>query len=1312
MRFPFENHPRFELVEELGDGLLGASFLVRDHGAPVVLSVLEIEAPQDLEAFRRSTAQLARLNHPGLDAHVEVFTEAGRVAMLRPFVHGETLTEYLRRPPQTKPDTDKSEEDVSQGEHPSHTGLEVLVSLNTLEFDLEEAEQERDGDEIASLISEVVRPKADDNEPAPFSLILERLTHVLTGILGALEHLHRFKHTHGALHPNNIIVDEGAQVHLTDFGVQGMIASPGVRDVSSREGWTATSGRFKSIRQRQLRAQMYVAPEVRASGQPSGAGDIYSLGMILYEALSGLSVHQIGVEERSPILSRQPKLPSGWADMITRMIAADPAHRPTPERLRELSRACTNQPAELPPTLTRAPSKLFGRQRVRRALVELAQGALTSAGLEPVLLEGPSGSGKRLVLEHVAYELAERGWVVLRTRCAPDEMVPLETFGKIARELTELLGRAGAGLSQRVRRHRQRAATLFPELRVDAQDTERYTNQTRARALGALRALCSEVSRDRPLLMILEDMHLASVDTMQIALSLQATEGPPVRGMMVGTSTLGARGFGPHTPGGASIPRLEVSLLGADMARALLGEMAPGLKAQVRGGEQYAPLLLKELAYEHTWRAEHGRAQEAQAEVTLASAHTEEQIEASYAELVHARLERLGQKGELLLATLAVAGGSIGVDVLALVGAQESDEGGKGPEHTTSEASLSVLSALRLARREAGVRGSIATYRIAHSLCRRTVLEWLGAKRASACATQLFEALAEVEGDTVSALRFAFGRHSGEVGDDALMKDAERALAWGEQRMAWGWAAHIGEWVLESGREEWSEEELASRAQALARLHAGSGRYARAAQLMGLCAQQESLGTQRSVAYTLDAAEQWYLAGETRQASEALRDALRYFGERYEEGTVSGALGRVKSRLGLGSRIWTKVVGELEHTAGPEDELRAKAYALSLRTRATLNEVRSPGFQRQLESLARGTRDRRITAWAALHHARMAMDHDAARAERTAGRAVADAAQLARAEEDWAGVARAMVASAMLSHQSGDFEGAMERLDDARAMVVRVVDEQPMVRADVLYAMGALARDMGDPGHAEACARRLLREHGRAHPARVMAYRLLMELGFLRGELEQVERGLEVLEGASESIAPSYVWLLGVLGRARLEIVRGRPEVAVGALEMEREGRKLQQLSRFPRHRLAWSIVMAQALCMLAAREQELGSARAERTMKQARGASAELKRWGAGQDAATAAAVHRVLARLALLEDRPRAALREVTAGIERVATLPSPLEAARCMEAHGWVLRHMEREEGAKFVGRRIPCQKAKQGLRLGIASFKVIQCEFQRR
>ena len=111
-----------------------------------------------------------------------------------------------------------------------------------------------------------LRQEIDHNGP----IDIDRLSHLLKQIAAALHHLHQRGMVHLDVKPQNILFEEPMVVKLIDFGIAQKVGS--VLEASNGQAFGTVS---------------YVSPE-QASGEEVGpASDIYSLGCVVYEMVTG-----------------------------------------------------------------------------------------------------------------------------------------------------------------------------------------------------------------------------------------------------------------------------------------------------------------------------------------------------------------------------------------------------------------------------------------------------------------------------------------------------------------------------------------------------------------------------------------------------------------------------------------------------------------------------------------------------------------------------------------------------------------------------------------------------------------------------------------------------------------------------------------------------------------------------------------------------------------------------------------------------------------------------------------------------------------
>jgi serine/threonine-protein kinase len=138
-------------------------------------------------------------------------------------------------------------------------------------------------------------------------------------IADALDAAHERGLVHRDVKPSNVLLDERERAYLTDFGLSAQISEQRVR-----EG-------------RSLGTAAYAAPEQIHDGPVDGRADVYALGCVLFECLTGeppyrgdreLAVLWAHLEQPPPAVSaRNPTLPAALDEVVARALAKDPAER-------------------------------------------------------------------------------------------------------------------------------------------------------------------------------------------------------------------------------------------------------------------------------------------------------------------------------------------------------------------------------------------------------------------------------------------------------------------------------------------------------------------------------------------------------------------------------------------------------------------------------------------------------------------------------------------------------------------------------------------------------------------------------------------------------------------------------------------------------------------------------------------------------------------------------------------------------------------------------------------------------------------------
>ncbi len=138
------------------------------------------------------------------------------------------------------------------------------------------------------------------------------------GIAQGLAHVHSLGVVHRDVKPANVLLTLTGTAKLADFGVARMMGDD--HDLTQTGHTIGTAA--------------YLAPE-QVKGQPvTGASDVYALGLVLLEVLTGRRAYTGPPAEAALArLHRSPIVPvslgARWTRLLTQMTAADPAARPT-----------------------------------------------------------------------------------------------------------------------------------------------------------------------------------------------------------------------------------------------------------------------------------------------------------------------------------------------------------------------------------------------------------------------------------------------------------------------------------------------------------------------------------------------------------------------------------------------------------------------------------------------------------------------------------------------------------------------------------------------------------------------------------------------------------------------------------------------------------------------------------------------------------------------------------------------------------------------------------------------------------------------
>jgi serine/threonine-protein kinase len=154
------------------------------------------------------------------------------------------------------------------------------------------------------------------------SLPVERATRIALGICDALDYMHKRGVVHRDLKPENIMVGEGDRIKLIDFGIA-------MKEDARRLTFAGLSPA--------LGTPDYIAPEQVKGQRGDQRSDIYALGVMLYEMLTGVTpftgpnplavMNERLLVDPRPARSLNPEISPQVEEILFRALERDPRHR-------------------------------------------------------------------------------------------------------------------------------------------------------------------------------------------------------------------------------------------------------------------------------------------------------------------------------------------------------------------------------------------------------------------------------------------------------------------------------------------------------------------------------------------------------------------------------------------------------------------------------------------------------------------------------------------------------------------------------------------------------------------------------------------------------------------------------------------------------------------------------------------------------------------------------------------------------------------------------------------------------------------------
>ena len=464
---------RYQIVSELGRGGMGVVYLARDPllDRDVAVKMIPPGFLDDAatERFRREARAVARLDHPGIIGIHDFGAHESSLFYVMPLVRGHNLRDAM------------NEQKLTLGN---------IVTI---------------GHQVAE----------------------------------ALDYSHAAGIVHRDIKPENVMItrdgDGGIRARITDFGLA----------IADRDHRLTGSGVL-------VGTLAYLAPEQVTQGAIDSRTDVWALGMVLYELITGRPAFGGDAPSMLYLIAhdrpRSPRalgvdIPAELEELVMQCLDKEKARRPdrardvaaTLDRCRKKLRASDAFSKPHPTTArmeVRPSSPMIGRSREFAVLQTQLNEAKTHCRF--VLIGGAAGSGKTRLVEELERLANARKTTVLRgTVASVDEALPYAGLCRVIEEFLRSRGSAPAHFDDL-------ASDLVGTFPLLSEIAELKAMATTPKAINDRNAIFDLLARawiriaaDRPLVIVLEDLHFAavSIDALEYIVQRLASTGVLVVGV-------------------------------------------------------------------------------------------------------------------------------------------------------------------------------------------------------------------------------------------------------------------------------------------------------------------------------------------------------------------------------------------------------------------------------------------------------------------------------------------------------------------------------------------------------------------------------------------------------------------------------------------------------------------------------------------------------------------------------------------------------------------------------------------------------------
>ncbi|MCB0192048.1 MAG: protein kinase, partial [Anaerolineae bacterium] len=594
-----------------------------------------------------------------------------------------------------------------------------------------------------------------DNQYAPNLIPLKEVLPIFDGILAALEYSHAHQVIHRDLKPENVMITPDKQVKVMDFGLARIEGQSRL----TQDGLVAGTA-------------AYLAPELAQGEAGDHRVDLYAMGVIMYELVTGrrpfsgddpLTV--VSQHIHAPVVPPQhynAAIPNDLQEVILKLLAKEPDDRytlagevrqaitPITERLTSPDETgdkaepslLIEEPNNVQALLERiARGKMVGREDELQKLKEhwdlVRLGEPSAEAL--VVISGEAGIGKtRLLRELQVYSTLRDGYIIYGRAHEQDAGTPYALFARVLRNYiieqsadvlqNQMSGFTAGEIVKLVPQLAEKLGYIQPNPSLEPA-------AERTRLLDQVSRFILNIAQDRPALLLLDDLHFAdpgSLDILETLLSRSSGSSLMIAGayrdVALGynhpvnrfVNSLRATGvvrqIALRRLPQSAIKQLLESLLASKVSRKFIRTVYEATE----GNPLFVEELIKSLVVDGQLQWLEGHWQQ--------RSNTLTHIPGSIKAVVGKRLEHISEPTYELLRLAAVIGRSFGLDLMLEASAYDVDKMQWAIEEALSAQLIEVVRIVDQPPEHMDT-GIVVYYQFQHALIRETLYDELRSLR-------------------------------------------------------------------------------------------------------------------------------------------------------------------------------------------------------------------------------------------------------------------------------------------------------------------------------------------------------------------------------------------------------------------------------------------------------------------------------------------------------------------------------------------------------------------------------------------------------